>query len=176
MKRIFVSLLITLMVACHLIFMTPAQASPLLAATSSTVATQAKSQEEFLEQLKTQLLPQLESILTPEQRDQIEAAMAEGKTSLRKVFKSIALTPEQKTKLATVFKSSPAKDAFASMTPEQKKQLFMKKKEFFMPTPEEITEKISAGMEKKSAFMPSLEEISQKISTGLKMMTSKLDN
>lgn len=176
MKRIFVPLLVTLMLVCNLIFTIPAQANSFLATTSSTAATPTKSQEEFLEQLKTQLLPQIESILTPEQRDQVATAMAEGKTSLRKVFKSITLTPEQKTKLAAIFKSSPAKDAFASMTPEQKKQLFMKKKEFFMPTPEEISEKISAGMEKKSAFMPSPEEISQKISDGLKMIKSKLED
>lgn len=174
MKRIFVPLLITLMLVCNLIFTTPAQANPLLAATSTTTADQVKSTEEFLEQLKSQLLPQLESILTPEQRSQLETAMAEGKTSLRKAFKSITLTPEQKTKLASVFKSLPAKDTFASMTPEQKKQLFMKKKEFFMPTPEEISEKISTGMEKKSASIPSLEEISQKISIGLQKMTSKM--
>ncbi len=66
--------------------------------------------------------------------------MAEEKTSIRKAFKSAMLTPDQKTKLATVFKSLPQKDFFTSLTPEQKKQLFLKKKDLFIPTADEINE------------------------------------
>lgn len=82
------------------------------------------------EQLQTQILPQLESILTPEQRQQLDDAIANG-TSPKKAFKSIALTPDQKTKLGTMMKSLP-KDFFTSLTPAQKKELFMKKRDFFI--------------------------------------------
>lgn len=139
MKRwmpIFVGLVLIL----SLVVSGTAQAQTLIADSSSKAAIeQAVSQEKLITQLKDQLLPQIESILTPEQREQLEAAVAK-KTSLRKAFKSIMLTPEQKTKLAGVLKSLPKKDFFASMTPEQKKQFFTRKKEVFTPTAEDIAE------------------------------------
>ncbi|MGV0027613.1 hypothetical protein [Phormidesmis priestleyi] len=59
---------------------------------------------------------------------------------MRKALKSLTLSPQQKTQLATVFESLPKKEIFAAMTPEQKQAFFAKKQEFFKPTPEEIAE------------------------------------
>jgi hypothetical protein len=72
----------------------------------------------------------LQSILTPEQWTQFEDAIANG-TSVKKAFKSIVLTPEQKGKVGVMMKSVP-KEYFTSLTPTQKRELFMQKKEFFM--------------------------------------------
>ena len=157
MKRLLVLLLVYLMVSLSLI--TSVQAQTLVAASP------APQPAEMMEQLKAQVLPQLESIFTPAQRDRLESIVAEGETSLRKAFKTIALTPDQKHKLASVLKSLPKKDLFASMTPEQKKEFFTKKK--FMPTSEALTEKIKAGMESKGSVIP--EGVSEKISEKMKM-------
>jgi hypothetical protein len=131
--------------------------------------------DELVEQMRSQLLPQFESILSPEQRDRLQAEIIDAKASLRKAFKKIALSTEQKTKLATVFKSLPKKDVFASLTPEQKKGLFSKK-EMFMPTPEAISDKINTKMQMakgKGAMMPTPEAISQKISAKMKLAKDK---
>lgn len=138
--------LLILLFACLIVLLNPVAAGTAQAQTSTAVSPPSpsleltKEQAELFEQQKTQLLSQLESILTPEQYNQLETAMAEGKTSLRKAFKSAMLTPNQKSKLATVFKSLPQKDFFTSLTPEQKKQLFLKKKDLFIPTADEINE------------------------------------
>ncbi len=129
----------------------------------------------LLEQMRSQLLPQFERILNPEQRDRLQAEMVESKASLRKAFKKIALSSDQKTKLATVFKDLPKKDVFASLTPEQKRELFGKK-EMFKPTPEAISEKINAKMQMakdKGAMMPTSEAIGEKISAKMNMAKSK---
>ena len=131
--------------------------------------------DELLEQMRNQILPQFESILSPEQRDRLQAEITDTKTSLRKAFKKIALSTEQKTKLASVFKTLPNKDLFASLTPEQKKGLFSKK-ELFRPTPEAISDKINARMQMakdKGAMMPTPEAISQKISAKMKLAKEK---
>lgn len=142
MKRLLMSIFACLIVLLNLVVASTAQAQSLIAASSISSATveQTKPQEDIIEKVKTQFLPQIESILTPEQSVQLESAVVEEKTSLRKAFKSIMLTPDQKTKLATVFKSLPKKDFFASLTPEEKKQFFMKKKEMFMPAADEIAD------------------------------------
>lgn len=150
--------------------------------------------KDLITQLETEILPQLESIFTPEQREQFKTSVSNG-TSFRKAFKSLMLTPEQKTQLKTLLKSVSKKDAFASLTPEQKKQLFLKKKEMFMPTSAEITdkidakmkakgttlpegvkEKIEAGMKKKDTFMPTPESISETINAGMTMLKDKLQD
>ena len=131
--------------------------------------------EALLEKMRSQLLPQFENILSPEQRDRLQVEMADAKASLRKAFKKIALSSEQKTKLATVFKTLPNKDVFASLTPEQKKGLFSKK-EMFKPTPEAISEKINAKMQMakdKGAMMPTPEAINQKITAKMKLAKEK---
>lgn len=134
MKRFLVSILACLVVLFSVVSI--AQAQP-LSVISSTLLTAAPAQNDVMEQLKTSVLPKIQTILTPEQQEQLETAIVEG-TSMRKAFKSLALTPAQKTQIATVFKSLPKKEMFSAMTPEQKQELFLKKKELFKPTPEEI--------------------------------------
>lgn len=137
MKRLLMTIL-ACVISLNLFIAGAAQAQPLLR-TSPIVGVEGTTlSTDTLEQVKTKILPQFESILTPQQRDQLESAVVDKKISLRKAFKSINLTPDQKSQLGTVFKSLPKKDFFASLTPEQKKELFMKKKELFKPTPEEI--------------------------------------
>lgn len=158
------------------------------------------NQAALIEDLKSKYVPEIESILFPEQREKFEQAIQEG-SSLRKAFKSMALSTKQKADLAATMKTVPKGPLFAALTPEQKKEVFMNKKEMFMPTPEEIAEKIKAGMEskamfapdapgsetaltpeevaekvklgfeKKKEFMPSLEEIKEKISAKMEAMT-----
>lgn len=121
--------------------------------------------KDLMTQLETEILPQLETIFTANQREQFKTAITNG-TSFRKAFKSLMLTPEQKTQLKALLKSVSKKDAFASLTPEQKQQLFQKKKEMMMPTSAEITDKISAGMKGKGAAIP--ESVKQKIDAAMK--------
>lgn len=187
MKRLLVSILVGAIVLLNLIVATPAKANPnfYLADTAAPVIT------DFITQLETEVMPQLEKIFSPEQREQFQTEITNGST-FRKAFKSLTLTPDQKSQLKTVLKSVSKKDAFASLTPEQKQQLFLKKKEMMMPTAEEITEKITSGMKgkgttlpegvkdkieaglkKKDAFMPTPEAISEKISAGKKMIEEK---
>jgi Spy/CpxP family protein refolding chaperone len=135
MKRFLASILIGLIVL--LSFTSSVRAESLAAAVSPVLLTE---QVDMMEQLKDKVLPQIQSILTSEQQEQLEEAIVEGKTSLRKAFKSLTLTPEQKTKLASVFKAIPKAEIFTSMTPAQKREFFMKKKDMFKPTPEEIAE------------------------------------
>jgi hypothetical protein len=123
------------------------------------------SNKDWLTQLKTEILPQLETIFTPEQLEQFETDIGNG-TSFRKAFKALVLTPNQKAQLKTLLKSIPKKDAFASLTPEQKQQLFLKKKELFRPTSDEIVEKINAGMKTKGAELPA--GVKEKIDAAMK--------
>jgi hypothetical protein len=131
-------------------------------------------QQALMEDLQSKYLPEIESILFPEQEEKFEEAMEDG-LSLRKAFRKMALTSEQKVELAATMKSIPKGELFATLTPEQKKEVFMKKKEMFMPTPEEIAAKIKAGMESKAALdpdapgaemAPTAEEIAEKIKLG----------
>lgn len=169
MKRLLVSILACLMAIVGLAISAPADASASPATLPGVYLADASASAPFdkdlLTQLETEILPQLEAIFTPEQSEQFKANIADG-VSFRKAFKSLMLTPEQKTQLKTVLKSVPKKDAFASLTPDQKKQLFMKKKEMFMPTSEEITDRISAGMKAKGTFLP--EGVKEKIDAGMK--------
>lgn len=89
----------------------------------------AGSADPFVE-LKSKIVPELEKILTPDQKTQFEDAVSSG-VSVKKAFKSITLTPEQKFKVGVMMKSVP-KDYFASLTPAQKRELFMQKGEYFM--------------------------------------------
>ncbi|MBW4484214.1 MAG: hypothetical protein KME14_16885 [Tildeniella torsiva UHER 1998/13D] len=132
-------------------------------------------QEALMEELKSKYVPEIESILFPEQREKFEQAIQDG-LSLRKAFKSMALTLQQKSELAATMKTAPKGALFAALTPEQKKEVFMNKKEMFIPTPDEIAEKIKAGMKSKKAFAPDApgsemaltpEEIAEKVKLGL---------
>jgi hypothetical protein len=129
----------------------------------------------LLTKLETEIIPQIESVLTPEQQAEFAAKVAAG-TSFRKAFKAVTLTPAQKTKLSAVFKAIPNKDIFATLTPAQKKQLFLKNKQLFIPTPEEIGEKINVGMKMakdKSPLAPSSESIVEKIKAKMKAAEAK---
>jgi Spy/CpxP family protein refolding chaperone len=128
-------------------------------------------QQDLIQDIQDKYVPEIEAVLFPEQREEFEAAIQDG-YSMRKAFRSMALTQEQKAELASVVKTFPKQAFFASLTPDQKKEIFMKKKEMFMPTAEEIQEKIKAGMEAKgkfapdapgSEFAPTAEEIGEKI-------------
>jgi Spy/CpxP family protein refolding chaperone len=185
MKRFLVSMLASAVLLFNLAYLPAAHASllrpsasPLLAVEEATTAVEsaatavADTAADLFKQLESEVLPQIESTLTPEQLDDFNTAMTDGK-SFRKAFKSLTLTPDQKTKLSDIFKTLPKKTAFSTLTPEQKKQLFMKKKDMFMPTPEEIGEKIKAGMKAatdpdKGGFAPDVDAITEKISAGMK--------
>ncbi|MCA6509264.1 MAG: hypothetical protein ACK6CP_01380 [Pseudanabaena sp.] len=129
----------------------------------------------LLTKLETEIIPQIESVLTPEQQAEFATKVAAG-TSFRKAFKAVTLTPAQKTKLSAVFKAIPKKDIFATLTPAQKKQLFLKNKQLFIPTAEEIGDKITAGMKMakdKSPLAPSSESIVEKIKAKMKAAEAK---
>lgn len=165
MKRFFARLIMSLMVIFSLTIASPANAQLIAdSSLSSAATTAAETVKDIVTQLETEFLPKLENILSPEQREQFSSLVGQG-GSFRKAFKSITLTPDQKTQLKSLLSSLPKKDAFASLTPEQKKKLFMKKKEFFKPTPDEITEKINQGMKVKGTALP--EGIGEQISAKL---------
>jgi hypothetical protein len=177
MKRLFLTIVTCAIVVLSLTGIAGvAQAQPSMTAfLPNLLGTEASvSPEQVLEQVKSQILPQFETILSPEQRDRLQTEIVDAKASLRKAFKKIALSTDQKTKLAMVFKTLPKKDIFATLTPEQKKGLFSKKD--FMPTPEAISDKINAKMQMakdKGAMMPTPEAISQKISAKMKLAQDK---
>lgn len=143
--------------------------------------------------------------LEEEQEAAEEAAKAEAKAAKKAAKeaakKAKAAAAEQaiapgsnpQTQLADATET-PAAEDFASMTPEQKKQYFMKKGTAFKPTPEAIAEKVNKGMKMKGAsmppevsekinakmkgkesFIPTPESISKKISEGMKMAKNKLE-
>lgn len=133
-----------------------------------------EDQQVLMQQLHDKYVPEIEEILYPEQRERFEEAIQDG-YSMRRAFREMYLTPEQKTELASVVKQIPKSSIFASLTPDQKKEIFMKKKEMFMPTAEEIQARIQAGMEAKQQFAPdapdaemapTAEEIAEKIKAG----------
>lgn len=130
---IFASLIVLLnIVLLNLAIAGVAQAQPLMQFSfpSFRGVKLTEQQQNIVQQLESDVLPKLESILTAEQRDRFKSSLSTG-GSVRKAFKSMNLSPEQKTQLALLFKSLPKKDIFSSLTPEQKKQLFAKKKEMF---------------------------------------------
>lgn len=154
--------------------------------------TSAQPTKDWMTQLETEILPQIETILNPDQQEQFQASIAEG-MSFRKAFKALVLTPEQKTQFKAVLNSTKTKDVLASLTPDQKKQLFLKKKDLFKPTAQDIEdkieaslndkglelpagvkEKIDAGLKQKDSFVPSVEAITEKIETGMSTIKDKL--
>ena len=170
MKRPFLTLCLSVLMLLGLTWPTSVNAAPIAnawhpfyLAETATVASPDTSAASLVE---TQILPKLESVLTPEQLDQFKTEMAKGQT-FRAAFKALPITPEQKADLKTLFKSATNPDAFATLTPEQKQQLFLKKKAMFMPTSEEITDRISAGMKVKGTTLP--EGVQEKINAGMKM-------
>ena len=146
-----------------------------------------------ISQLKAEVVPELIEILTPRQEALFEAEIAEG-TSFRKTFKDLMLTSEQKHEIKAVLSSVPKRDLFASLTPVQKKELFLQKKEAFIPTSEEIIDrintgmppgetvseevkaKIEAGINKRDESMPSSETIMDKIKAGIENVKESLED
>ncbi|MBD1844428.1 hypothetical protein H6F89_13700 [Cyanobacteria bacterium FACHB-63] len=133
MKRMLMSMFACVMLVASFAIMPVAQAAPMLSADAP-----AATVDPYTE-LKAKIVPELEKILTPDQQTQLEEAIANG-TSLKKAFKSVALTPEQKSQVGMMMKSVP-KEYFTSLTPEQKRELFMQKKEFFMTSGKAKAEK-----------------------------------
>jgi hypothetical protein len=185
MKHLLVSIFACITILLTLTAGNSAQARPLTAfSLPGLPIAETEVAQDWMKQLESEVLPQVEKILTPEQNEKLKASIAEG-ASFRKVFKSLALTPEQKSQLGSLLKTLPKKDAFAALTPEQKKKLFMKKKEMFMPSSEEIGAKIDAGMKKgqekagsfipkgKESLIPSPADIAAKISEKLQFVKDK---
>jgi hypothetical protein len=176
MNRALISVVASLILFLNLLLGSAVQAQSIaLAETSATAMETAK--QDWVEELKTKIIPEIKSILTPQQNDQLETAIIDEKKSLRKAFKSLTLTPDQKTKLASVFKALPAKEIFTAMTPGERKSFFLKQKSVFMPTPEEIGDKISAKMKmakEKSSLAPSAEAIAEKIGQKMERLKDQL--
>lgn len=177
MQRLLIAIFACMMVLLNLAIAAPANAQSIVATSSNLLGIElTEQQSQTLQQLKTEIFPKLESVLSSEQREQFKTTFADG-ISLRKAFKSITLTPEQKSQLGTLFESLPKQDLFASLTPEQKKELFMKKKELFKPSPEEIEEKINAKLKMKpelAANKPTAQQIGEKIREKMDMFKSKM--
>ncbi|MFM7426644.1 MAG: hypothetical protein ACKO7W_16895 [Elainella sp.] len=168
MIRILVVLFACLVVVANLFGAGAAQAQPLLQFSFPGLnqIELTPEQRAAVNQLEDEIIPQIESLLRPDQLDDFKAQLDEGK-SFRKAFKSLTLTPEQKTALASLIKSLPKSDAFATLTSDQKRAYFLSRKSLFKPTAEEIVAKIKAGG-KEEGGMPSLEEITEKIKAGMK--------
>ncbi len=176
MKRVLFSMIVCTALVFNLLISGGAEAKPMfnlpfLAGANNTEKLPA---EELTQLLETKVLPEIESLLTPEQREQFTLALAEGK-SLRKAFKAMTLTPDQKTELAAYLKNSLyGKGVLASLTPEQKKQFFLKKAEVFTPTADEIAEKIGGKMPlAKDTGNVESQALTDKIAEKLKMFMSK---
>ena len=156
MKRLLILFIAWIVLVLNPIALSVANATPIVAIKLPSLyladAAPAASQD-WLAQLENEIVPQLKNIFTPEQQAQFEDSIASG-ASFRKAFKSLTLTPAQKNKIKTLLASVPKKDALASLTLEQKQQFFMKKKELFMPTSDEIMDKIQTGMSGKGVAMP----------------------
>lgn len=187
-KRLIASALVCAISLAVTLGAVSAAAEPAIAANIPYIAAAAavSSDQDVLTQLKAEVMPQLEAILTPEQLEMFEAEISGG-TSFRKTFKSLMLNPEQKTDIKALLKSMPKKDTFASLTPMQKKKLFLEKKEAFMPTSDEIMDKINAkmegggegtlpegvrgkidaGLKARDTYMPSNDSIVDKIEAGI---------
>ena len=123
-------------------------------------------QKAAVDQLETEIIPQIEGLLRPDQLEAFKTQIEEGK-SFRKAFKSLTLAPEQKQSLAGLLKTLPASDSFSTLTPDQKRAYFLSHKTLFKPTPTEIADRIKTGADAKGGGMPSLEAITEKIKAGM---------
>ncbi|MBW4467739.1 MAG: hypothetical protein KME07_20115 [Pegethrix bostrychoides GSE-TBD4-15B] len=123
-------------------------------------------QEAAVNQLETEIIPQIEALLRPDQLAEFNLQVEDGK-SFRKAFKSLTLDPDQKKSLAGLIKSLPKSDAFATLTPDQKRAYFLSHKTLFKPTPDEIATRIQAGVEAKGGTIPSIQDIIEKIKTSM---------
>lgn len=198
LKRVVFSIFSGLVIlATTLLSISPAQASTLsyISPLGFSLFNRTSSVDETsaFKQLKSDVIPRLGEILTPRQREMFEDSISSGE-SFRKTFRSLMLTSDQKRQIKSVINTIPRKDAFAALTPMEKKELFLKKKEVYMPSseeiidkikaktpegvevPEEIQEKIKAGVDMRDTFMPSSEEIMDKIKAGMEKAGEGLDD
>ncbi len=167
MKRLCIALL-SCLVMVTLSFSDLAQAYPLaqFPFPGSSGIQLTPEQKTAIDQLETEIIPQIEEVLKPEQIEEFEQQLEEGK-SFRKAFKKLTLAPDQKNALAEVIKSLPKNDAFAMLTPDQKRAYFLNHKALFIPTSADIAEQIAASIETEAGAMPSVEEITEKIKAGM---------
>ena len=190
LPRVVFSLLLSLViVAASFLSASPVQAGPIQPTQTLGLSlfswSDAADETSAFKQLKSEVIPRLSEILTPRQQEMFKESISDGE-SFRKTFRSLMLTSDQKRKIKSVINTIPRRDAFAALTPLEKKELFLKKKEVFMPSseeiidkikaktpegvevPEEIQEKIKAGVEMRDKFMPTSEEIMEKVKMGMK--------
>lgn len=189
LRAVFSLLFSLLIVMASFWAVAPAQASvvhspQMFAFSLFTGADEADTTSAF-KQLKSEVIPKLSEILTPRQQEMLKENISGGE-SFRKTFRSLMLTPDQKREIKSVINTIPRRDAFAALTPLEKKELFLKKKEVFMPSsediidkikaknpegvevPEEIQAKIKTGVKMRDTFMPTSEEIMEKVKAGMK--------
>jgi hypothetical protein len=172
LKQTLAFCLSCVVVLSSLLVASPAQAQTVLPPLFAQAAPQEPMQTLFSK--LDELLPKLGSILTEEQQEKFTDAITEG-GSFRKAFKALALSPDQKTQLSELLRSVPGRGLLATLTPEQKKQLFMKKREMFAPSSAEIKDKIDSKLKAKGDFMPAGvgEKIGQKIDQKMQMVKEK---
>lgn len=198
LQRVVFSLLCSLViVAASLLSAPPAQASTIYPSQpfgfSLFTGFDSSDETSAFKQLKSEVIPRLSEILTPRQQEMFKASISDGE-SFRKTFRSLMLTPDQKREIKSVINTIPRRDAFAALTPLEKKELFLKKKEVFMPSsediidkikaktpegvdvPEEVQDKIKAGVEMRDKFMPTSEEIMEKVKMGMEKASKSLDD
>jgi periplasmic protein CpxP/Spy len=80
-----------------------------------------EAQKTQMMQIAQQTRQQVQSILTPQQQTQLQAAIAQGK-SPKDAMKDLGITDAQKTQLRDVKKAS-KESIFALLTPEQRQQM-----------------------------------------------------
>jgi Spy/CpxP family protein refolding chaperone len=81
-----------------------------------------QEQKAKMAEIRNNTRSQIEAILTPQQREQLKAAMQEPGQKQRQSFAALNLTPEQKTQMRQIRQS--AKSQFeAVLTPEQRQQM-----------------------------------------------------
>ena len=81
-----------------------------------------QEQKTKMAQIRQNTRSQIEAILTPQQREQFQAAMQDSRPNKRQAFAALNLTPEQKAQMRQIRQS--AKSQFeAVLTPEQRQQL-----------------------------------------------------
>lgn len=171
MNRILLSALVGIALILNLLISDAAQAFPLRPILLTDISESApESFKDVISHLESEVLPKLDNILYPEQRERFKSAIVDG-SSFRKAFKSLSLSPDQKFELGNLFRTLPKRDLLASLTVEQKKQLFMKKREMFAPSAADIKEKIDDGIKMKGKSLP--QGVGEKISEKLKFAEEK---
>lgn len=149
---------VSLMVV-SLITVTQPQSSSAIPWFGSQTGEPTAAQTAVMQKMETDFLPQLKAILSPEQEAQFATTLETG-GDLRKAFNSVTLTPEQKAKVSSLFKSL-SKGSFATLTPDQKQEFFLKQKAAFMKGKGQFMPNLSGISEKKKAFMPNLDQIAE---------------